>query len=66
MLIILDDFSVKYDLIFIPSKDENENGGEIKVAHLKVRSSTNIHAIHVFHVSNKLILYFETIPNDSV
>lgn len=36
MLIILDDFSVKCNPVFIPSKDENENRGEIKVAHLKL------------------------------
>lgn len=52
MLIILDDFPVKWDLIFSPSKDETEIGGEIKVAHLKVKSSTNMHAINfMFFIS---------------
>lgn len=37
---------------FSPSKDENEIVGEIKVAHLKVRISTNMHAINfMFFIS---------------
>lgn len=31
---------------FSPNKDENKIGDEIKVAHLKVRNNTNMHAIH--------------------
>ena len=35
IMFILLDFSVKCNPVFIPSTDENENGGEITVAHLK-------------------------------
>lgn len=62
-VIVLDNFSVKCNLIFIPSKDENENAGKIKVAHLKVRSSTDMHAIHfmIFISQTNWFLYFGTI-----
>lgn len=37
---------------FSTSKDENEIERNIKAAHLKVRSSTNMHAIHfMFFIS---------------
>lgn len=32
--------------LFSTSKDKNEIGNKIKLAHLKVSSSTNMHAIH--------------------